>query len=130
MKKKYVTPKIVCEEFQANEYVAACGDSGKVYYFVCDAPRGHLYYYATGDGTIDGVYTGSGKATLLGKSYHPCEEKHTAESTNPFYDGFVDYNENKKCDKGEEVIVWRGPWNNNGHATAQLDMDAWETAKS
>lgn len=129
MKKKWNAPKIVIEEFVANEYVAACGDKNQVYYFVCDAPGGTLYYYPIGDGKIDGVYTGSGSAERLG-SYHPCDAKHEASTTNPFYDGFVDRNRNRSCDSGEEVIVWRGPRNNNGHATAQLDMNSWETAKS
>lgn len=128
-KRIWTKPQAVVEQFMANEYVAACGDSGKVYYFECTAKAGNLYYYREGDGTIDGVYTGTGRARLLG-SYHPCSAKHEAESTNPFYDGFVDYNRNERCDKGEEVIVWRGPRNDNGHATAELDMSSWETAKS
>lgn len=45
-------------------------------------------------------------------------------------DGFVDYNLNGKQDSGEGVIVWRGPRNNNGHATTELDMSSWEKAKS
>lgn len=129
MKKVYQKPFIICEQFTATEYVAACGDSGTVYYFECDAPRGILYYYPNSDGKIDGEYNGTGYAELLGY-YTPCAEKHEAESTNPFYDGFVDRNDNRKCDDGEAVIVWRGPKNNNGHATARLDMDSWETAKS
>lgn len=129
MKAIWTKPMAEVEQFMANDYIAACGDSGKVYYFECTAPAGNLYYYKNGDGVIDGVYTGNGSATLLG-SYHPCSAKHEAESTNPFYDGFVDYNRNRRCDSGEEVIVWRGPRNNNGHATAELDMSSWETAKS
>lgn len=126
----WTKPRAEVEQFMANEYVAAaCGDQNTVYYFECDAPKGNLYYYRTGDGKVDGIYTGSGSARLLG-SYTPCGEKHEAATTNPFYDGFVDYNRNGRCDSGEEVIVWRGPRNNNGHATAQLDMDQWETAKS
>lgn len=129
MKKIYESPKAYVEMFTPNEYVAACGDSGKVYKFTCDAPRGTLYYYRQSDGNIDGNYTGSGRAKKLG-SYHPCEITHEASSTNPFYDGFVDRNGNERCDSGEAVIVWRGPDNNNGHATANLNMDSWETAKS
>lgn len=129
MMKTWMKPKAEVEQFMANEYVAACGDSGKVYYFECTAPAGNLYYYKNSDGEIDGIYTGNGGATLLG-SYHPCSAKHEAESTNPFYDGFVDYNNNGKCNSGEEVIVWRGANGRNGHATAELDMDSWETAKS
>ena len=33
MKRAYVRPTMVGERFVANEYVAACGDSGKVYKF-------------------------------------------------------------------------------------------------
>lgn len=127
--KKWIRPEAVVETFVANEYVAACGDQNKVYKFVCDAPEGTLYYYRNGDGTVDGVYTGNGRATELG-SYHPCDAKHEAATTNPFYDGFVDRNRNGKCDDGEAVIVWRGPDGKNGHATAQLNMKEWETAKS
>ncbi len=69
------------------------------------------------------------RAKFLG-DYHPCSKKHEASTTNVFYDGFVDYNWNGKQDSGEGVIVWRGPRNNNGHATTNLDMNTWETAKS
>lgn len=123
-------PLTEVQKFEANEYVAACGDENKVYKFVCDAPAGPLYYYRHGDGTIDGVYNGSGRASLLGVSYHPCSATHEASVTNSFYDGFVDYNWNGKQDKGEGVIVWRGPRNNNGHATKNLDMNSWVTDKS
>lgn len=48
MKKEWTEPVVEVQEFAANEYVAACGDSGKVYKFVCDAGQyGHNYnvYY-------------------------------------------------------------------------------------
>ena len=45
MKRTYVRPTMVGERFVANEYVAACGESGKVYKFECNAPGGKLYYY-------------------------------------------------------------------------------------
>lgn len=128
MKKVYEAPVVHLEQFVANEYIAAC-DSGTVYKFTCDAEGGWLYYYPQGDGTIDGKYTGTSKAKLLG-DYHPCSKKHEASTTDSFYDGFVDYNWNRKQDDGEGVIVWRGPNNNNGHATQNLDMSSWETVKS
>ena len=99
MKRIYESPKAYVEMFTPNEYVAACGDSGKVYKFVCDAPRGTLYYYPNSDGTIDGNYTGNGKKIFLG-SYHHCEITHEASSTDSFYDGFVDRNGNGSCDSG------------------------------
>lgn len=129
MKRAYVRPTMVGERFVANEYVAACGDSGKGYKFTCNAPEGSLYYYSSSDNIIDGVYTGTGRPWYIGE-YEPFNAKHEASATDAFYDGFVDYNENGKQDKGEGVIVWRGPYGNNGHATTKLNMNEWGTAKS
>ena len=132
-KKTYVKPVLSGEEFVPQNYIAACGDSGKVYKFECTANAGRLYYYPQSDGEINGIYTGSGNAVEIRgwwSDYHPCGSKHEAESTASFYDGFIDYNENGECDNGENVIVWRGEDGNNGHATTKLDMDTWETAIS
>ena len=132
-KRSYVKPVLFGEEFVPQNYIAACGDSGTAYKFTCDAAGGPLYYYKDSDGKIDGNYEGSGEPTYIGfifSNYTPCGIDHTAESTNPFYDGFVDRNINFKCDEGENVIVWRGENNDNGHATTKLNMDDWETAKS
>ena len=129
MRKEWMEPVIEVQEFVANEYVAACGDSGTVYKFTCNAPGGWLYYYPESDGQIDGNYTGSGSQKRIGL-YHPCGATHEVSVTDAFYDGFVDYNWNRKQDPGEGVIVWRGPNNKNGHATTNLDINSWETAKS
>lgn len=129
MRKEWMEPVIEVQEFVANEYVAACGDSGTVYKFTCNAPGGLLYYYPESDGQIDGNYTGSGSQKRIG-SYYPCWATHEASVTAAFYDGFVDYNLNGKQDPDEGVIVWRGPNNKNGHATNNLDINSWETAKS
>lgn len=130
MRKEWMEPVIEVQEFVANEYVAACGDSGTVYKFTCDAPGGWLYYYPESDGQIDGNYTGSSGSQKRIGFYHPCWATHEARVTDAFYDGFVDYNWNRKQDPGEGVIVWRGPNNKNGHATTNLDFNSWETAKS
>lgn len=122
-------PMTVVDTFVANEFVSACGDKGAIYKFKCDAPRGLLYYYPESDGQIDGKHDRNEDAKFLGR-YHPCHAKHEAPKTDGFYDGFVDYNWNGKQDPGEGVIVWRGLHQNNGHATTQLDMNSWETAKS
>lgn len=122
-------PMTVVDTFVANEFVSACGDKGAIYKFECDAPRGWLYYYPESDGQIDGKHDRNEDAKFLGR-YHPCHAKHEAPKTDGFYDGFVDYNWNGKQDPGEGVIVWRGLHQNNGHATTQLDMNSWETAKS
>lgn len=130
MKRTYVRPTMVGERFVANEYVAACGEGGTVYEFECNAPEGMLYYYPDSDGEINGKYTGNGLSIRAG-SYHPCGAKHKANATDDFYDGFVDYNNNRKCDDGEGIIFWPGTgWWNYGHATKNLDMSKWETVKS
>lgn len=134
-KRAYVKPSLESEAFVPNTYVAACGDSGVNYLFECNAPSGTLYYYPTSDGKIDGVYEGWGRAEKMG-SYTPCGVKHETDSTGDFYDGFVDRNRNRKQDPGEGVIVYRNRewgiwgWRWNGHATTNLDMNSWETAKS
>lgn len=130
MKRAYVRPTMVGERFVANEYVAACHDKNTVYKFNCNARGGFLYYYPESDGTIDGSYNGEGQPEYLGL-YHPCSAKHETTSTmNVFYDGFVDRNLNRKPEENERVIVWRGLNNRNGHATSELNMKTWETAKS
>ena len=132
MKRAYVRPTMVGERFVANEYVAACGEENKVYKFNCDAPGGTLYYYPSSDGTIDGKYTGTDRAIRLG-GYRPCDAKHEASTTGDFCDGFVDYNNNRIPDDGEGVIVWieKKKWPFvDWHATTNLNMNSWETAKS
>lgn len=130
MKKIWSAPEAIAEQFAANEYVAECGDENRVYNFICDAPGGTLYYYPDSDGNINGEYTGTGSATRLG-SYTPCEAEHEASTTDAYYDGYI---KNTNIWTGEttyrNVIVWRGANGRNGHATAQLDMKSWETAKS
>ena len=74
--------------------------------------------------------TSSGDDKKLLGDYHPCGATHEASVTDAFYDGFVDYDWDRKQDPGEGVIVWRGPKNNNGHATTKLNMNSWATAKS
>lgn len=100
--------------------MAACGENNQVYKFECDAPGGWLYYYPEGKN--------NGSKFIGG--YSPCGAKHEASTKDVFYEGFVDYNWNRREDKGEAVKVWRGPQNNNGHATTKLNMEEWETDKS
>lgn len=139
--KDYVRPMMESEAFAANEYIAACGDSGVVYKFRCDAGNGvYGSVYEESNG-IPGLQTGwRGDTRLvaydsgwLGESgYHACDTTHEAESTSDFVNGYY-------CAKGDtsnplEVIVWkepRGGWlPDNIHCTTNLDQDSWETAKS
>ena len=120
-------PLTEVQKFEANEYVAACGDTeyGK-YLFEGDAPGGRLYYYKTN-------WWGEQEAEYIG-NYTPCSKKHEASTDSEFPNGFVDYNRNRVEDDGEAVIVWieRGAWGSikNAHATTNLDRDSWEISHS
>lgn len=136
MKRTYESPRAYVEEFTPNEYVAACGDSGVVYKFKCDAgggASGNVYVESNG---VDGLQTRSsgswwgGDYVPADKSlggYHACGTTHEAESDDDFLNGYyVPY----WSDNVTKVIIWRGPHNNNVHCTTNLNKDEWETAKS
>lgn len=129
MKRTWEAPGIMVQEFEANEYVAACGDSGKVYNFTCNAGggvSGDVYLETNGK---PGLQTGRGGDQYL-SGYHACGTTHEASSTDGFLDGYYvtfDWYGNQTV---TPVIVWRGPKNNNTHCTTNLDMSTWETAKS
>lgn len=130
MKRTYESPRAYAEEFTPNEYVAACGDSGTVYKFTCDAgggKSGTVYLETNGR---PGLQTGWGGDRFLG-GYHACEITHEAESDDEFLQGYyVTSNGWWGGSTTTEVIVWRGPDNDNIHCTTNLDQDSWETAKS
>lgn len=133
MKKEYVRPMIIGEKFAPNEYIAACGDSGTTYKFVCDAQKqwginwgGSVYQETNG---IDGLQkNGSNKDSYLGE-YINCNATHIVESTDDFLDGYFE-------PKGlvdtsvRQVVIWRGEDGRNIHCTTQLNKSNWETAKS
>ena len=138
--KGYVRPMMESEVFAANEYIAACGDSGVVYKFRCDAGNGvygSVYEETNG---IPGLQTGRNgddrlvtySNGLFGESgFHACDSTHEAESTSDFVNGYY-------CAKGDisnplKVIVWKEPrgwWSDDIHCTTNLDQDSWETTKS
>ena len=104
-------------EIEANEYVAACGDSGTTYLFTCDAgggKSGTVYLETNGQ---PGLQTGWGGDQYL-SGYHATEE----------YVGTWPWGHEEEVIT--EVIVWRGPRGDNTHCTTNLDIDTWETAKS
>lgn len=133
MRKTWEEPRILVQEFVANEYVAACGDSGVVYNFECNAgDRRSSYNVYLADGT---PYATSGRDYGGCKndyySYSPCGEKHEAESDSGFLNGYMykqgwfGENTGNKID----VIIWTDNYK-DVHCTTQLDMNKWETAKS
>jgi len=123
MARSYRKPMMNVEKFVANEYVAACGESGVVYKFKCDAGGGVPGYVYLETNGKPGLQTGD--QYLSG--YQACGTTHEAESTDSFQNGYyVNYFNGRVT----PVIVWRGPNNDNTHCTENLDMSKWETAKS
>ncbi|WP_296878347.1 hypothetical protein [Thomasclavelia sp.] len=139
--KSYLKPVFNVEHFTANEYVAACGDSGVVYKFKCDAGNGVYGSVYQETNKKPGLQTGRGGDTLLvdysqgwfgsERGFYACDKTHEAESDNEFVNGYY-------CAKGNtsnpvDVIVWKEPrgwFSPNIHCTTNLDMSTWETAKS
>lgn len=135
MKRRYERPSAYIEEFTPNEYVAACGDSGPIYKFKCDAGKKNkkynVYYYdsqhnkkyiASNDWGAD-WYNGS-----IFESYSPCKKTHEAKSNSGFIQGFID-DQSTSGDEAKSVYIWTEN-KTNVHCTDELDMDKWETLKS
>ena len=136
MKKKWIKPIAQIQSFMPNEYVAACGDSGVVYKFECNAgERNHEYaVYTYGSfGRKDYLEIGHGwdRHEINGRDYyyHPCKTTHTAASDSGFLKGYYMDDMSTRKDDKIPVIVWtdRGT---DVHCTTNLDMDSWQTAKS
>ena len=133
MKRAYVRPTMVGERFVANEYVAACGDSGKVYKFECNAGGGvpgNVYQETNGESGLQRWPSKKPDTNLtsgLSTSYHACGETHEASAMDNLVNG---YYVSLQSGKVTNVIIWRGKDGHNVHCTTQLNMDEWATAKS
>lgn len=135
MKKIYESPKAYVELFTPNEYVAACGDSGKTYKFTCDAGGGKIGSVYLETNGIDGLQKNNGwgyEADTYLSNYHACGTTHNASSEDAFLKGYYVTKSGGwgGGTKTTPVIVWRGPDNDNTHCTTNLDISSWETAKS
>lgn len=131
MKRAYVRPTMVGERFVANEYVAACGDSGTVYKFECNAGDdwgGYSVYLNGNDGvagTDDDIFWCGGRNAVRGdRTYTRCGATHEAADNNDFYKGYI-----KRRRSTQNVIVWTDKGTNT-HCTKNLNMSEWQTAKS
>lgn len=127
MKRAYVRPTMVGERFVANEYVAACGDSGTVYKFKCDAgggKSGNVYLETNRKPGFQEGFLGIGGNRYL-SGYHACGITHDADTSDDFLDGYYVRNGNVT-----QVKVWRGEKGDNTHCTENINMNTWETAKS
>lgn len=134
-KKVWVRPVTEVQQFEANEYCAACGDKWTVYKFKCDAgsSRSSYHVYLNGpDGiaeTNDDIDWSARSGRL--RTYSPCGSTHEAPTQEEFPAGYMykvgDWNQN--TGSRIDVIVWTEN-KTNTHCTANLDMNSWETAKS
>lgn len=132
MKRAYVRPTMVGERFVANEYVAACGESGTVYKFECnagDGMPGNVYQETNGESGLQrwGRNPDTNLTSGLLRHYQSCKETHEASSMDNFVNG---YYVPLLSEKVTNVIIWRGKDGNNVHCTTKLNMKEWETAKS
>lgn len=122
MKKDWMDPRTIVQDFVPNEYVAACGDTGTVYKFQCTAPAG-VVRDANGN-QLSGV-------GFLYPSYHPCNAEHEASTTDDFERGTLTYTAfSIPPVKTVDVIIWKGEDGHNLHCTTNLDINSWEVAKS
>lgn len=130
-------PMAVVDAFVANEFVSACGDSGVVYNFECNAGKKNKHY---------DVFTADGRNITSNDGpwhyYHLCHKTHQAEEDSGFIKGFiVDNNGNDQLTyttwwDGQtheypktDVIIWTNN-NTNVHCTTKLNMKEWSTSKS
>ncbi len=129
-KMEWARPLTLAQQFEANEYVAACGDSGTVYNFECNAGNSRSQYAVKDSSgnvaTISGYYMDGG---WRGAYYHPCGETHEAESDSGFLTGYHIDDVNTPGDENISVIIWTDN-NTDVHCTTNLDMSSWSTAKS
>lgn len=129
-------PLTEVQKFEANEYVAACGDHGTVYKFECNAGDwfgGYSVYLNGPDGeahTEDDIFWCGGYDAVRGnRTYGKCGETHEAEDNNDFYPGYITRTGIFGSTTTENVIVWTANGTNT-HCTTKLNMNEWETAKS
>lgn len=157
-KRKYVKPTLSGEEFIPQNYIAACGDSGAVYKFKCDAgggTTGTVYYETNGipglqksSGCNCGGYHMSKEGEFLGVSWSCSNWVNQADEyrTSSFHacvndkntQGIHEANSTSDFINGyyvvngnvTPVIIWKGANNDNVHCTTALDINSWETTKS
>lgn len=141
MKKVWVEPEILVQQFVANQYVAACGESGTMYKFTCDAGLKKRQYnvFLNGDDGIaetedDIAWTTSKQYNPVHYEgyYHPCKTTHEASTDDDFIKGYM-YEQSGRYGSNSgsriDVIVWTDNGKNT-HCTTNLDMSSWQTAKS
>ncbi len=129
--KQWTNPQITVEEYVANDYVAACGQSGKTYVFNCSIPAGTTVYRESNG--IEGLQRGLGSQDDEISTYQIIfnhNDKITVESSavSSLQKGYtvqtLGSNETIK-----DVLIWtdgRG----NKHVISNTNQSTWETGKS
>lgn len=129
MKGVYVKPVMISEQFLPNEYVAACGDTNKVFKFKCDATGGTMGYVYQETNNKPGLQIfGDTLITSILGGYHACGATHEAPTTDEFLDGY--YIVSQDGVDAVPVKIWRGEDGKNVHCTTNIHMDTWEITKS
>lgn len=104
MKKEYVAPTMVCEEFVANEYVAAC------YKIKCTTPnKNSTYYYVYDDTNNNGVWDSGDKQLYSNRwGFSGCNKWHKGviQDEAPVANGFVTKGTNVNRDSYASVFYW------------------------
>ena len=128
-RKVWRRPRTEVQKFEANEYVAACGDENKVYLFTCDAGWTWLTGSTVYTNGPDGIAETGDDIDLGG--YHKCGKTHEASTTDDFIKGYLKKNVlGFPAGPRQDVIIWRGENGDNVHCTKNLDMNSWVTQKS
>lgn len=120
-KQKYEQPVFEMEIFNADEYVAACGDTVQGYLFKCNAPPGALYLETNGTSGLQKDVK-SPDTKLDGFERHPSFE--VLATADAFSVGYVVTNAVTK-----DVFIYRDE-NDEYHAAGSLTSTSWITTKS
>lgn len=130
MRKNYVKPALISEEFVPQTYCAACEHTSSgagMYLFECNAGyknNDYNVYYADGSplATSDNDYR---NAKYFG--YTPCGEKHEASTSDDFPKGYMYKQDYWGQDTGSkiEVIIWT-EGDTDVHCTTNLNQETWE----
>ncbi len=129
MKKQWMEPQIQAQKFEANEYMAACGDTvyGK-YKFKCNAGNWRTDY---------AIKDSSGRAVKINGhtfdgwrwSYTPCNKTHESSTKDEYLTGYHLDNPMTGQDENIEVIIWT-EGGRNVHCTTDLNQDKWDIVRS
>ena len=130
-KMTWTRPMATVEQFMPNEYIAACGDSGTHYKFVCNATSliisgGYVWLETNGVDGLQQESTGGVPADTYRSTYSACSKTHVASQHDEYLDGYlVSY----LLPYARPVKVWTDGGTNT-HCTTTIDMTDWEETKS